>query len=213
MRSIHFKTLALVCAIIVCGSTLGLAADPDWKLKTSQPDPQKIRPFLDSVSSLSADLEKKKDLQGNSASRLAQAKSLSGQFHQAVQQLTQELKQNGEVEAFNQLIGERLKADGKSGRIAELNQVGGAFNLLSNPQKFIDFELGELSNKVKASAENTNALDTVANILVGSLLQLAETKNAEAIAGAYGGGVGGTCSAARTIYYILIRVHPAYCIY
>jgi hypothetical protein len=212
MRShLNFGLVALACAIIVCSSSLLLAGDPTvWQLKTPEPNAQKFRPFLDAVSSLKADLQKSKELPGNASARFAQAKSYSGQFQQAVQELASAIRRNGEIAAFDQLIAARLKKEGKSKELAEANQAGGPFNVFANPKKFVDTEIGDLSTRFSASVRKPTALDTIVNITLGSVLQLMETKPAHAV---YGGGVTCTCSTAKVIYYVFIRVHPSYCCY
>ncbi|MCI0416208.1 hypothetical protein L0222_25825 [bacterium] len=208
----NFGLVALACAIIVCSSSLLLAGDPTvWQLKTPQPNAQKFKPFLDAVTSLKADLEKSKELPANASTRFAQVKNLSGQFEQAVQELSSAIRQNGEIATFDQLVAARLKKAGKLAELAEVNQAGGPFHLFANPKKFVDAELADLSTRFSASMRKPTALETIANITLGSVLQLMETESAHAAL--YGGGITCRCSVITLIYYSALGVHASYCCY
>jgi hypothetical protein len=210
MRSnINFGVVALACAIIACSSGLLLAGDPTaWQLKTPAPNVEKFRPFLDAVSSLKADLEKTNQLPSDASARFTKAKNLSGAFQQAVQELTAALRQNGEIEAFDALIVARLQKAGRSSLLPEIKQAGGPFNIVVNSKRFVDAEIGDLSTRIRASAVNPGMLETIANITLGSVLQLIETKPAYAV---YGGGITCRCRAAKLIYYMALGIHASYC--
>lgn len=181
-------------------------ADPTaWNLKTPAPDAGRIRPFLDSLSSLRADLDKSDKIPADAAARLAKVMSSAGAFEQQSASLTSALKQNNETAAFDELIAARLKKGGHSATIAEIQKFGGASAMLSNTKKAIDDDVTELSSRI-----NQKIPEKAANLIFGSVLQLLETQDAEA--GLYGGGVKGTCSYLLVVYYMSIGVEPTFCL-
>lgn len=198
----------LASMFVVYGSLLCVAAPPvdatAWNLKTPAPDAAKVKSFLDGISSLRSDIEKSGKIPVDAKTRLSQVNIMAANFLQQSQTLVSLLKQNNETAAFDALIDARLQKSGHSGAISEIKKFGGAFAVLVSAKKDADEDIADLTTRINAKLPGT-----AANIIVGGVLALFETQNAEAI---YGGGVSGHCSYVKIVYYMAIGVHPDYCI-
>lgn len=204
--------VGLASLFVVYGCVFSAAATPAdptaWNLKTSAPEAQKYKPFLDAISSLRSDVDKSDKIPADAASRLNQVKGLAGAFHQESQMLISALKQNNETAAFDGLIAARLNKAGRSTTASEIQKLGGASAILANSRRAIDEDLSDLTSRVQRSMP-----EKAVSSILGGLLELLEPRSAEAGLYVYGGGVKGTCPYWLIVYYLSIGVDPSYCVY
>lgn len=205
-RSLNWLVgMSVVIAGVLCHAAPPV--DPTaWNLKTAAPETQKFKPFLDAMGNLRSDLDKSDNLPADADSRLNQVKGMAATFHQHSRAFVSTLKQNNETAAFDALITARLVKGGHPVTASEIQKAGGATAVLANGERAIEEEMAGLSDRIRKTLP-----EKAAQMILGSLLDLIETRRAEA--GLYGGGVKGTCSYWLIVYYLSLGIDPTFCLY